>query len=420
MNRLIIYYLQIAFITFTVLQTFVELYLLIRQKKEVARNRGEVPQDFQSIISLADHQKAADYTQAKILLAIPRHFLELFLFLYWFPFRGLDKLQLWAQSFQISSISQDILLLVAFMAIQAVIFLPFKLYSTFVIEEKFGFNRMTLKMMIVDGIKGLLVSAVLGLPLLAGLLYVYKALGTYWWIYAWILMTCFQFTVIWVYPKWIAPLFNKFIPLEDLSLKTELEKLVANTGHYLEDVYVMDASKRSGHGNAYFTGLGKNKRVVFFDTLLKTLSNNETLAVLAHELGHLKHKHILKSLITSLIFSFLGLALMGYLSTKEWFYLGHFNKVQSAGSLFLIFSTAMGVYSFWFTPLQSFLSRKKEFEADAYAAKERPAEDMVSALLKLYKDNSSTLTPDELYANFYYSHPHAAERIKHLRLNSKN
>jgi STE24 endopeptidase len=177
----------------------------------------------------------------------------------------------------------------------------------------------------------------------------------------------------------------------------------------------MDASKRSGHGNAYFTGLGKNKRVVFFDTLLKSLSTNETLAVLAHELGHLKHKHILKSLVMSLIFSFLGLALMGYLSNKEWFYQGHFNKFGSAGSLFLIFSSAIGVYTFWFTPIQSFFSRRNEFQADAYAASERPASDMISALLKLYKDNSSTLTPDKLYAGFYYSHPHASERIKALK-----
>lgn len=311
--------------------------------------------------------------------------------------------------------NQDLLLIITFMMIQSVVFLPFKLFSTFVIEEKFGFNRMTLKLMIIDGLKGLILSAVLGLPLLAGLLYIYHALGNNWWIYAWALMTGFQFFVIWIYPRFIAPLFNKFSPLEDKDLQSDLEKLVKNTGNSLEAVYVMDASKRSGHGNAYFTGLGKNKRVVFFDTLLKSLSPNETLAVLAHELGHLKHKHILKSLVMSLIFSFMGLALMGYVSSTEWFYLGHFNKISSAGSLFLIFSSVIGVYTFWFTPIQSFLSRKNEFQADAYAASERPSSDMISALLKLYKDNSSTLTPDKYYAGFYYSHPHASERIKALK-----
>lgn len=415
MNRLIIYYLQIAFITLTILQTLVELYLLIRQKNNIAKHRGEVPADFSSVITLEEHQKAADYTKAKILLALPRHLVDLSLFFYWFPFRGLDKLQAWLAGFNLSPMNQDLLLIITFMMIQSVVFLPFKLFSTFVIEEKFGFNRMTLKLMIIDGLKGLILSAVLGLPLLAGLLYIYHALGNNWWIYAWALMTGFQFFVIWIYPRFIAPLFNKFSPLEDKDLQSDLEKLVKNTGNSLEAVYVMDASKRSGHGNAYFTGLGKNKRVVFFDTLLKSLSPNETLAVLAHELGHLKHKHILKSLVMSLIFSFMGLALMGYVSSTEWFYLGHFNKISSAGSLFLIFSSVIGVYTFWFTPIQSFLSRKNEFQADAYAASERPSSDMISALLKLYKDNSSTLTPDKYYAGFYYSHPHASERIKALK-----
>lgn len=415
MNRLIIYYLQIAFITLTILQTLVELYLLMRQKKSVESHRHQVPEDFSAMITLEDHQKAADYTKAKILLAIPRHIASLGLFFYWFPFRGLDKLQSYLAQYDLSPMSKDILLIVIFMMVHSIISLPFKLISVFVIEEKFGFNKMTLKLMIIDGIKGIILSALLGLPLLWALLAIYSALGAQWWIYAWALMTAFQFLLIWIYPRWIAPIFNKFSPLENEDLKSDLEKLVANTGNSLEAVYVMDASKRSGHGNAYFTGLGKNKRVVFFDTLLKSLTPNETLAVLAHELGHLKHKHILKSLITGIIFSFLGLALMGYLSHKDWFYLGHFNKMISAGSLFLIFSDVIGVYTFWFTPIQSYISRKKEFEADAYAAQERPAQDMISALLKLYKDNSSTLTPDSVYAGFYYSHPHASERIKALK-----
>ncbi len=415
MNRLIIYYLQVAFITFTILQTLVELYLLMRQKKSVEKNRHSVPVDFSDVISLEDHQKAADYTLAKIKLAIPKFFVALGLFFYWFPFRGLDQLQNWLNTFDLSVMSKNILLLIIFSLVQSIIFLPFKLYSVFGIEEKFGFNRMTLKLMIIDGIKGILLSAIIGLPLIWAIFSIYNSLGSLWWVYAWILMTGFQFLIIWIYPRWISPLFNKFTPLEDEVLKNDLESLVANTGHHLEAVYVMDASKRSGHGNAYFTGLGKRKRVVFFDTLLKSLSPNETLAVLAHELGHLKHKHIQKSLIISLIFSFLGLALMGYVSQKEWFYLGHFNKTISTGSLFLIFSEVIGVYTFWFTPVQNILSRKNEFQADAYAAKERPSADMISALLKLYKDNSSTLTPDNVYANFYYSHPHASERIKALK-----
>jgi STE24 endopeptidase len=228
-------------------------------------------------------------------------------------------------------------------------------------------------------------------------------------------MTIFQFLLIWIYPTFIAPLFNKFNPLSSDELKKGIDQLVQSAGFNAKEVFVMDASKRSSHGNAYFTGLGKNKRVVFFDTLLNDLSHKEIFAILAHELGHMKLKHIPKSMIVSLLLSFVGFWLMGEVSTKNWFYSGHFVRAISPGMLFLIFMQAIPMYSFWLTPIGSWISRRKEFEADEYAANETNPEDLISGLLKLYQQNASPVVTDRFYSNFYHSHPPAFERVARLR-----
>jgi STE24 endopeptidase len=256
---------------------------------------------------------------------------------------------------------------------------------------------------------------ILGVPLLYGIILIYQGTGKWWWLVSFIFMTIFQFTLVWLYPAVIAPLFNKFKPLEGAELKTGIENLVSRAGFKAKEVFVMDASKRSSHGNAYFTGFGKNKRVVFFDTLLKHLENKEIFGILAHELGHMKLKHIPKSMITSLIISFAGFWLMGRLSTESWFYNGHFIRIISPGILLFLFSQAIPLYAFWFGPIGSWISRKREFEADEYAASETNAQDLISGLLKLYQQNASPVVTDPIYSGFYYSHPPALERIKKLQ-----
>jgi STE24 endopeptidase len=261
----------------------------------------------------------------------------------------------------------------------------------------------------------LVLGAAIGLPLIYGLIFLYQSVGEAWWVVSFLVLTLFQFFLLWIYPSVIAPLFNKFKPLESEDLKKGISDLVLAAGFEAQGVFVMDASKRSSHGNAYFTGFGKNKRVVFFDTLLKQLTHKEILAILAHELGHLKLKHIPKSLISSLILSFLGFALMGYWAKSEWFYQGHFIRYASPAILFLLFTQAIPLYTFWSTPLTSWISRKREFEADAYAAEQTNAEDLVTGLLKLYQHNASPVVTDKVYSQFYHSHPPALERIQRLR-----
>jgi STE24 endopeptidase len=270
-------------------------------------------------------------------------------------------------------------------------------------------------MFILDRSKGIILSVIFALPLLYLLFTVFQSTGPWWWLASFIVVTLFQLILVWIYPTLIAPLFNKFQPLDSTQLKERIQELVNRAGFKAREIFIMDASKRSSHGNAYFTGLGKNKRVVFFDTLLKYLEQTEILAILAHELGHMKLKHIPKSLITSLFISYGGFWLMGRLSNENWFYSGHFIRVLSPGVLFFIFLQALPVYTFWFSPLTSWISRRREFEADAYAAEETKGEDLVSGLLKLYQQNASPVVTDRLYSGFYHSHPPALERIKRLR-----
>lgn len=412
MNNLFTYYTQVIFFVFIIINHLFEIYLSRRQVATLHRHRHEVPEEFRNEISIEDHQKAISYATARLNLGQARLVWDTILLMYWFPFRGLEKLYL---ALPFSGTHKEVAFLFSFIVIQMILALPWSVYSTFVLEEKFGFNRSTPKLFIIDRIKGIVLGAVLGIPLLYAVLYIFHSTGKWWWLVSFIVLTIFQFTLVWLYPKVIAPLFNKFKPLESEELKNDIEKLVQNAGFNAKEVFVMDASKRSSHGNAYFTGFGKNKRVVFFDTLLSGLTNNEILAILAHELGHMKLKHIPKSLITSLILSFFGFWLMGKLAQENWFYAGHFIRIISPGVLFLLFMQAIPVYTFWFGPIASWISRRREFEADEYAARETYAGDLISGLLKLYKENASPVVTDKIYSGFYHSHPPALERIKKLK-----
>lgn len=375
-------------------------------------NFSSVPSEFTSIIGLQDHQKSVRYASAKLNLSQIQLIWDAILLFYWFPFRGVEKLYMLTPG---QDIHKEVLFLVFFGLIQYILNIQWSVYSTFVLEEKFGFNKTTLGLFIKDRFKGLILSAILGLPLLYAMIGLFNVLGKWWWVVSFMVVTAFQFILVWVYPKFIAPLFNKFHPLEEQELKEGIEKLVQNAGFHAKEVFVMDASRRSSHGNAYFTGLGKNKRVVFFDTLLKDLQIKEVLAILAHELGHMKLKHIPKSMALSIVLSFVGFWLMGLFANQIWFFNGHFVRILSPGILFLLFSQAIPVYTFWLSPLSSWLSRKREFEADEYAAKETNGEDLISGLLKLYQQNASPVITDKIYSNFYHSHPPALERIKALR-----
>ncbi len=411
MKILISYYLQISFLSLIMINHFIEIYLCRRQIKHYKNNESQVPENFNSFISLEDHQKAIRYSSTKLLFLQFKLLFDAFLLIYWFPLRGAQQLYSW---FNIEGIHHEALFLISFSLIQYALGLPWSIFSTFVIEEKFGFNKTSPGLFIKDQLKGLFLGALFLIPLLYLILYLYNTFSQSWWMISFAVMTGFQFFLLWIYPTWIAPLFNKFSPLESEELSQGINKLVEKAGFKAKEIFIMDASKRSSHGNAYFTGFGKNKRVVFFDTLLKQLSHKEILAILAHELGHMKLKHIPKSMIASILFSFMGFWLMDQLANNPWFYQGHFFKSQTAGILIFLFSQAIPLYLFWTSPIGSWISRKREFEADAYAAEQTESQDLIIALLKLYQQNSSPVITDKWYSRFYHSHPPALERIKHL------
>jgi STE24 endopeptidase len=412
MEIILVYYCQVIFLSFIVINHLTEIYLSRRQLQTLERGIEKVPVEFESVLSLADHQKAIHYGCSRLRFSQLHLVWDAVLLFYWFPFRGLEKLYLAVPG---NNMHKEVIFLVSLALIQMLLNLPWTLYSTFVLEEKFGFNRTTSKIFLIDRVKGLALGGVIGIPLLYAVIAFYEGFPKTWWIFSFLLLTFFQFAMVLIYPKWIAPLFNKFRPLEGEELKTGIEKLVSDAGFVAKEVYVMDASKRSSHGNAYFTGFGKTKRIVFFDTLLSTLSPKEVFAILAHELGHLKLKHIPKSLATGVILSFIGFALMGYLAQKPDFYAGHFVKIISPGALLILFSMAVPLYTFWFTPLSSWISRRREFEADAYAAGETGPDGLIAGLLKLYKENASPVITDRIYSAFYHSHPPALERVKRLK-----
>ena len=407
-----------------VLGLVTKFYLATRQIRHVARHRNQVPAAFASTITLASHQKAADYTVAKARLGMLETGFGAALLMGWTLLGGLDALnQVLTRSGLASygSLVPQLALLVAFGLISGVLDLPFSLYKTFRLEERFGFNKMTARLWLADLLKSTLVGAIIGLPIMALILWLMGSAGGLWWLWTWMVWMAFNLLALVLFPTVIAPLFNKFKPLEDEALKASVTALMQRCGFAAKGLFVMDGSKRSAHANAYFTGFGAAKRVVFYDTLLKQLDPAEVDAVLAHELGHFKHKHIIKRIVVMFAVSLLGFALLGWLSSQVWFYTGLSVRPNIAGGndalALLLFLMAVPLLSFFISPVMAQVSRQHEFEADAYAVSQTDGRNLQSALLKLYKDNASTLTPDPVFVKFYYSHPPASERLGRMTSN---
>ena len=410
------------FVGVLLLTTLIKLWLAMRQMQHVQEYRGQVPAAFRDQIDISSHQKAADYTREKTRLSLLSTIAEAVILLAFTLGGGIQLLSEWSLATFHSTILQGISIIVAVLVISSILEAPFELYTTFVIEARFGFNKMTLGLYLLDTLKGILVGAILGLPLLIGVLWLMEKMGAQWWLYVWGVWISFSLLLLFIYPNFIAPLFNKFQPLQDEALKAQIDTLMKHCGFTSSGLFVMDGSKRSTHGNAYFTGFGKTKRIVFFDTLLQRLTPAEINAVLAHELGHFKHRHVIKRIAFTFALSLGFLWLLAQLMQSAWFYQGlgvNINPVdavqtQATALALLLFFMVLPVFSFLMQPLTSYYSRKHEFEADSYAATQTSANDLSTALVKLYQDNAKTLTPDPLYATFYESHPPALERIAHL------
>lgn len=412
------YLWTLAFAAALVTGLGVKFWLASRQIRHVARHRDEVPAAFASTVSLAAHQKAAGYTITKARLGLLELAFGAAVLLAWTLLGGLDALnQAWLAALG-PGMAQQLALLASFAVIGGALDLPFTLYQTFVIEERFGFNKMSWKLWLADLAKSTLVGAALGLPIVALILWIMGATGGLWWLWAWTAWMGFNLLLMLIFPIVIAPIFNKFQPLADEALKARAASLMQRCGFIAKGFFVMDGSKRSAHSNAYFTGFGAAKRVVFYDTLLAKLSPGEVDAVLAHELGHFKHKHIVKRIAGLFAMSLAGFALLGWLSTQAWFYLGLGVRPNLSGPndalALLLFLLAVPVFSFFISPLFAQLSRRHEFEADAFAVSQTSGADLSTALLKLYEDNASTLTPDPVFVKFYYSHPPASERLARM------
>jgi len=404
----------LIFLVALFLSSAVQFWLSFRQIRHIAQHRETVPTAFADKISIEEHQKAADYTKTKGLFGFIEMAIGIVLLLIWLYGGGINWLDQMARSFSFGPIVTGVIVILSFTLISGIIDLPASLYKTFVIEEKFGFNKLTLKTLFSDMIKNTLLGIAIGAPLLALILWLMNSAGDYWWFYAWVALSSFSLLMMWAYPKFIAPIFNKFTPLEEGETLVLIKSLLARNGFNSDGVFVMDGSRRSSHGNAYFTGFGKNKRIVFFDTLLKHLSPKQIEAVLAHELGHFKHKHVIKGLIVSLATTLIGFAVLAWLMKQAWFYSGLGVENIEIYNALLLFMLASPAFTFLLGPIMSWWSRKHEFEADRFAAKQSSATELISALVSLYKENASTLTPDPLYSKFYDSHPPASIRIAHL------
>ena len=408
----------LLFSALLVLGLLTKFYLATRQIRHVAKHRNQVPAAFASTITLTSHQKAADYTIAKARLGLLEMAFASALLLGWTLLGGIDLLNRAIVNSGLTaygSLVPQLVLLAAFGLISGLLDLPFTLYKTFRLEERFGFNKMTFKLWLADLVKSTVVGIVVGLPIVALILWLMGSAGSLWWLWTWVVWMGFNLLVLVLFPTVIAPLFNKFKPLDDEALKARVTALMQRCGFAAKGLFVMDGSKRSAHANAYFTGFGASKRVVFYDTLLQQLNPAEVDAVLAHELGHFKHKHVIKRIVMMFAMSLAGFALLGWLSSQVWFYTGlgvRPNLLDANNALaLLLFLLVVPLFSFFVSPLMAQLSRKQEFEADAYAIAQTDGRDLQSALLKLYKDNASTLTPDPVFVKFYYSHPPASERL---------
>ena len=399
----------------------VKLWLATRQMRHVAAHRAQVPAAFAGHVTPQAHAKAADYTLAKGRLGLVGMALGSAVLLGWTLLGGLDALNIALRDALLPSwgaMVYQLALLTAFVVIGGLLELPLDWYSTFRVEQRHGFNRTTTRLWLMDMLKGAGVGLALGLPLAALVLWIMGSSGGLWWLWAWFAWVAFNLVMLVLYPTVIAPLFNKFEPLPDEALKSRVQALMQRCGFAAKGLFVMDGSKRSAHSNAYFTGLGAAKRVVFYDTLLQRLSSAEVEAVLAHELGHFKHKHVLKRIVVIFAMSLAGLALLGWLANQSSFYVGlgvapNLSAPNDALAL-LLFMLVLPPFTFFVTPVMAHFSRRDEFQADAYACAQADGQALASALLKLNEDNAATLTPDRLYVRFYYSHPPASERLAAL------
>ncbi len=407
--------LTTLFLAALALTTSMRLWLARRHVRHIAAHRDAVPKAFRETIALEAHQRAADYTTARARLAMA-DVVTGSIFVLALTLGGLLQAMHdgWT-TLGLGGLVHGLAFIAGLAVLSSVVDLPFSLYRTFVIEARFGFNKMTLRLFLVDLAKGALLGALIGLPVLAAVLWLMERMGDYWWLYVWLFWLGFNLLALLIYPTVIAPLFNKFTPLADAPLKERIESLLARCGFRSSGLFVMDGSKRSAHGNAYFTGFGRAKRIVFFDTLLEKLAPAEIEAVLAHELGHYKHRHVWKRIGLLALASFAFLWLLGHLIDAPWFYEGLGMRSQGTAPALVLFSLAIPAFTFPLSPLMSALSRRHEYEADAYAAEQTRAGDLVAALVKLYRDNAATLTPDPLYSTFYDSHPPAAARIARLQ-----
>jgi len=400
------------------LSAITHFWLALRQIKHVQTHRNKTPEAFSEKISLEEHQKAADYTIAKEKLSNIELLIGTTLVFVWTLGGGLEFLDQYVRSYQLEPLYAGVFFILLMGFISSIIDIPMGLYNTFVLEEKFGFNRTTLKIWLLDLIKLSLLGLVIGIPLIMVILWLMASAGEFWWLYAWAVWMAFGFFMMWAYPAFIAPIFNKFTELEDGSLKQRIEQLMIRCGFLSKGILVMDGSRRSSHGNAYFTGLGNNKQIVFFDNLLDSLEEEEVEAVLAHELGHFKKKHIIKRLITMTFMTLAAFAMLGWLMQQEWFYNGLGMTTPSIYAALVLFSIASPAFTFFLSQISAMISRKHEFEADDYAAEQADAQMLIEALVKLYKENANTLTPDPLHSAFYDSHPPAPVRIAHLTAQS--
>jgi STE24 endopeptidase len=409
---------SVLFVTFLVLTLGLRFWLASRHIRHIARHRATVPAEFAAKVALDAHQKAADYTVARTRFGLVTLVFNSVVLVGFTLFGGLQALSTALLRLAGPGMLHQMALVVAFAVVSGVLDLPFDYYRQFVLEQRFGFNKMSVGLWLGDMLKGVLVGAAIGLPLMWVVLTLMDKTGALWWLYAWLVWSGFQLLMMVLYPTVIAPLFNKFSPLADDSLRSRIEGLMARVGFASKGLFVMDGSKRSAHGNAYFSGFGANKRIVFFDTLLERLAPQEIEAVLAHELGHFKLRHIVKRIVLLFAVSLGFLALLGYLKGQAWFYTGlgvqPLLGASNDAMALILFVLVLPVFTFVFSPLSSITSRKHEFEADAFAARHTDARDLVSALVKMYEDNASTLTPDPLHSAFYDSHPPASVRIRHL------
>lgn len=405
--------LTLFFLGFLVAGTALKAYLALRQMRAVRAGRDRVPPPFDTRVTLEDHRKAADYTVARARAALAELGFDALLVVVLTLGGGLAALDRAVGVLGLGPLAHGTLVILATLVLMSVLSLPFALYSTFVIEARFGFNRTTWATFVADQIKGLVLMLVLGTPLVLLVLWLMRASGDAWWLYAWAAWAAFTLFLTWAYPTLIAPLFNRFTPLADAELAARIEALLERCGFHSKGIFVMDGSRRSSHGNAYFTGLGGAKRIVFFDTLLSSLEPPEIEAVLAHELGHFRMHHVRTRLLLSCAIALAGFALLGWLAGRPWFYTA-LGTEPSAHMALLLFVLVTPVFTFPLTPLAAALSRRHEFEADAYAVAQSDGHALAQALVKLYRDNATTLTPDPLHSRFYDSHPPAPVRVARL------